>query len=437
MKVEKKELKGSQVELLVELTEEEFAPYVKKGAEKISHEIKIDGFRSGKIPFDVLKRKIGEMAIWEEAAHIAVDKTLDEVIREYVKKQIIDKPQVDVTKLAPGNSMEYKAILSVLPDVELGAYKNLNIEEEKVVVESFEVDNFINQLLESRAVEVLTEEAAQKNDKVIVDIEMFLKKVPVEGGQSRGVAVVLGKDYIVPGFDKQLEGVKKGDKKEFSLPYPSDHYMKNLAGQKVDFVVVIKDVFSRELPVADDLFAQNFGLKKIEELRGEIEGTIKRHKQNEAHIKTERNIFDQISGKTKFGDIPEALINREAREMIAEIEGEVTKNGGKFADYLTSISKTENELTLEILPEAIKRVKVSLLIREISKAEKIEVSKEEILKNLEEAKKHYKGNKEALARVNSLEYVNYIASNLTVKKVVSSLLDWNIKKDDKKKVEDK
>src|SRR3989338_5315839 len=129
MNITKKDLGKSQIEITVELTAEEFKPYVLRGAKKVSQEVKIQGFRPGKAPYEILKNKIGEMTILEEAAHLAIDKTVDKVIKENVVGQFVGQPQVNVTKLAPGNPMEYKMILTLLPEVKLGAYKDLKIKQ--------------------------------------------------------------------------------------------------------------------------------------------------------------------------------------------------------------------------------------------------------------------------------------------------------------------
>lgn len=438
MKVEKKELKKSQIELLVELSVEEFEPYIQKGADRISKDVKIDGFRSGKVPFDVLKQKIGEMAILEEAARVAINKTLHEVLEKNVEGQPVGQPQVDIVKLAPGNPVEYKVVLSILPSVELGDYKGLKVKEEKVKVDEKEIDKTIDELRESKAVEVLTEEAAKEGDKIVIDIDMFLDKVPVEGGQSKDTAVIIGKDeYIVPGFGKKVTGAKKGDKKDFSLPYPKDHHMKNLAGKMVDFKVVVKDVFSRTLPPVDDQLAVDFGLKKLDELKKNIEESIKMQKGREIAVKNERAIFDAIIKDAKFGDIPEVLIDHEAKTIMAELEQGVAQQGGKFEDYLTSLGKTQNELTMEMLPEAINRVKVSLLIREIANAEKIGATDKEIEENIEQMKQQYKDNKDIIARVEAPEYRVYISNVMTSRKVVEKLLEWTFGDEKKEEVKSK
>jgi trigger factor len=426
MQVEKKDLEKSQVELNVELTLEEFEPYIKKGVEFLSKEVKVDGFRPGKVPFDVLKKKIGEMTILEEAARIAINKTLGEVIKNNIDKDSVGQPRVDITKLAPENPMAYKAIVAVVPEITLGDYKDAKVKRKKAEVDKEDTERMLRDLREMRVKETIVDREIGENDKAIIDIEMFLDKVPVEGGQTKDAAIILGKNYVVAGFDKKIIGAKKGDEREFSLPYPAEYHMKNLAGKMVDFKIKVKDVYSRELPELNDDFAIGFGAKKIEELKTNIEKTIKEQKEKELKQLFEKSVIEKVLAKTKFGDIPEVLIEHETRTMMAELEQTIEQQGGKFEDYLQSLGKTMEQMTLDIMPDAVKRVKVSLMIREIASIEKIKVSDEELNEHMDGMKKHYKDDKNVIEKISTPEYRAYVTNILNSRKVVDKLCKWNL-----------
>ena len=139
-------------------------------------------------------------------------------------------------------------------------------------------------------------------------------------------------------------------------------------------------------------------------------------------------MLDKITSQAKFGDIPETLVKHEAEVMMSELEYSVKKQGGKFEDYLLHLGKTREQMMLEIMPEAVKRVKASLIIREIGKLEKILVSHEEIHEEIDKILKQYKGKKDIEERINSHAYHDYVENNLTGKKVVEKLREWNIVK---------
>src|SRR3989339_921717 len=421
MKVEKKELPKSQIELIVELTPEEFKPYIEQGASKVSREVKIDGFRPGNVPYDILKKKIGEMTILEEAGRIAINKTIDKVIKDNVPESTVGGPRVDITKLAPDNPLEYKVLIAILPAVKLGVYRDLGIKQKKVTAEEKEDAKMLEEIRERRVKEALVDRELKDGDKAIIDIRMFLDKVPVEGGQGLGTAIILGKNYIVPGFDKKILGMKKGETREFSLPYPKDYHMNNLAGKMVEFKTTLKEVYERVLPELNDETAKGFGLKNLEELKTNIKKSIEAQKKREAEQSAERQMLEKLAEKSRFGDIPEILIEHETNTMLAELEQTVTERGGKFADYLASLGKTRDQITLDLLPEAMKRVKTSLVIREVASAEKIAVEDAEVDKNIEEIKKQYKDHKDLAGRFDSPEYKSYVLNVLTSRKVVDKL----------------
>jgi len=428
MKVEKKELEKSQIELNVELSVEEFKPFLIQGAEAISQSLKIDGFRPGKAPYDIVKQKVGEMGILEEAANIAIRKKIDQVIKENVEKEPVGQPQVDITKLAPENPLEFKIVLAILPEITLGEYKDLKIKKEKAEAADEEIERTLNDLREMRTKEVIVDREVKETDKIIVDIEMFLDNVPVEGGKNKDTAIMMGREYVVPGFDKKLVGAKKGDVREFSLPYPEDFHMKNLAGKMVEFRVVIKEVYERELPELNDDLASAFGLKKLDELKENLKKSIEAQKEKEKNLKVEREMLDKIIDNAKFGDIADVLISHESRTMMVELEHNIEEQGGKLDDYLSSMGKTSEAMMLELMPEAVKRVKVSLIIREIAKQEKMKVEAKEVEEHIEEMKKHYRDNKEAMGRITSPQYADYITNVLASRKVVNQLREWNIVK---------
>jgi len=426
MQITKKDLDKSQIELTIELTPAEFAPYIEKGAEKVAKEVKIEGFRPGKVPYEILKQKIGEMTILEEAAHIAINKTIDEAIaKNTMERQAIGQPQVNITKLAPGNPLEYKVIVALIPTIAIGAYKNLKIKVEEAKLDEKELNKTLQDLQEMRAQETVADRPAQDGDKVTVDIHMFLDKVPVENGHHHDLAIMIGKDYLVPGFDKQLIGAKKGDEREFELPYPDDHHQKNLAGKMVKFNVKIKEVYNRAVPELNDEFAAFFRVKDLAELKKSLGENLIAEKKQNLELKGESEMIGKVVEDTKFGDLPEVLINSEVRNMLSELEQSVVRQGGKFEDYLSSIKKSREELSLELVPNAIKRVKSALVIRELAVVEKIGVEEVEIQAKIDELKKQYANNHEVLHMIEEPGYHHYLNNILTNEKVIAKLKEWN------------
>jgi trigger factor len=426
MQVIKKDLEKSQVELAVSLEFDEFKPYIEKGAQHVSEHVKIEGFRPGKAPYEILKQKVGEISILEEAAHIAIRKTIDEIFaKELAGQQPVGQPKVEITKLAPENPFEYKVIISLLPSVALGEYKNLKIEREKVVVSPEDISKTLTEILEMRAKESLSADAAVKGDKLVLNLNLSLDKVPVEGGQAQDVTVILGKEYMVPGFDDHVIGIKQGEKREFKLLYPETHHQAHLAGKMVEFTVTAVSVYHRELPALDDTLAKEMQFRDLADLQEAIKKNITVDRERQTDIKAELRMLEKIADQAKFGDMPEALLESESNNMMAELERNIVNQGGKFDDYLKHLKKTPAELRLELMPNAVKRVKTGLIIREVGIIEKIEIKKADIDEKLESLGKTYAHEAEAVKQLNSPEYRRHLENMMFNDEVVARLKSWN------------
>ncbi len=426
MQTNKKNLEKSLIEFEVSLTIDEFKPYLEKGAKKLSEQVKIEGFRPGKVPYDILKQKVGEMAILEEAANIAIRSTIDEVLDKNLDgEQLAGQPQVEIIKLAPNNDFVYKVKMPVLPKVKLGQYKDLDIKSEKVEIDEKELEKTLEQLKEMKAKESAKEGKAEIGDKLTVDIHMFSGGVPVEGGEGQGATVILGKDYFIPGFDQKLIGAKVDETKEFTLAYPKEHHQKHLAGKNIDFKVKVKEVVQREVPKLDDSLAQALQFKTLDELKEAIKKNISMEKEKKEEMRKEKELMEKLIEKSQFDEMPEEIIKEEAKGMLEEMKRNVEAQGGKFADYLSHLKKTEDQLLLDFMPDAVKRIKIALLLKEVGKEEKIAVSPEEIEEKITELKKTYAGQAEAEKQINSLEYKRHLNHALLSDKIVKKLKEWN------------
>lgn len=419
--------KKSQLELTVELSTEEFQPYILEGARRIASEIKIPGFRNGKAPYDLIKAKVGEMTILEEAARVAINRTIDEAIKKGAdEKMVVGQPQVDISKLAPGNPLEYKIKLTLLPKTVISRYKELNIKQKAPKIPEAQIDRTLDQLREANVQKSPSLEPVKMGDLVIADIHISVDKVPVEGGQGHGVNIILGKDYLVPGFDQQLLGANIGQELKFQINYPADHYQKTLAGKLVDFKVVITEVMHRRLPELDDQLAKSFGFEKLSDLKKNIAESLAAEQKKQLDHQAEAEMFEELIKLADIEELPETLINRETEVMLDELQHNLSQNGGNLDDYLNNLKKTKEQFVLEILPQAIKRVKTALIVNEVTRLEKITVTAEEIDKELGQLKKHYQDNQEILKRLSTPGYKDYLANALVSNKTVRALRDWNI-----------
>lgn len=414
MKVSKEDLKKSQMKLTVELTAEEFLPFVEKAGRAIAETINIAGFRKGQAPLDVVKKQVGEMAVYEQAAEYAVNKTLPEAIKEE-KLSTVGQPAIGIDKLAPGNPFVYHATVPLMPEVTLGDIKKLKAKKPAAEVKQEDIDKVISNVRRMRATETLTDRAAKLGDKVEVSFKVFLDSVPIDGGSSEKYPLVLGEKTMIPGFEEQIVGLKKDEQKEFKLAFPKDYGQKMLAGKECDFQVKVLAVYEVTLPEMTDAFAATLGdFKTVADMNKAVKENLQKEKEQNADLAFEREVLQALVDASKFGDVPEVMLTQETQTMMAELEQNIARQGLDFAEYLKHLKKDRKQLALDLAPDAVKRIKTSLAIRALAESQKFTGSKEEIDHEVHELSHAYEGNPQALRQINSpsyREYLGYIVRN--------------------------
>jgi trigger factor len=425
MNVTLNKLPKNQVELTIELTQEELKSHIQQAVAEISKEITIAGFRPGKAPYEIVEKQVGAIKIYQQAAEKAIQKTYPQAIIEN-KLLTVGPPKIAVEKIAPNNPFVYKATASLLPSVKLGDYKKIKEGRREVKVEAKEIDGTLQNLRKMFGKEKRVSRSVQKGDKVEIDMNTYVDKVPIDGGKSENHPITVGEGHFIPGFEDNLIGLIEGQTKEFQLKFPKEYHQKNLAGKPVDFKVKVKSVFEIEKPDLDDNFAKTAGkFEKLDDLRRQIEKNIHQEKTTKEQQRWELAVIEQIINKSSFDEIPDVLIESELHKMLHELEHEVTGQGMKFEDYLSSIKKSKEDLQKEFQPRAVKRVKTAFVIRKIAKEENITVSDEEIDKEVERNKQQYQNNPEVLKQISRDEYKNYLKSVLRSQKVFEFLAQQN------------
>ncbi len=421
-----KKLPKSLVEFTITVPVEEYSPYLEKAAVRISNRIAISGFRKGHVPYDIIKKEVGEVAILQEAAEEIIQKTFFEAISgEHI--HTIGQPQIALEKLAPGNDFVYKATVSTLPHVKLPDLTKISVERKAKKVEEKDAEETLTALRGMQAKEIVKSGKAEGTDKLVIDLEMFIDNVPLEGGQAKDSAVYLSENHYIPGFNEQVTGLKKDDTKEFTLKFPKEHYQKMFAGKEVLFKVKVKDVYERQLPEANDEFAKTLGRDTVQELKDLILKNMQAEADSKADQQAEIEILNAVIEQSEFEEIPELLIDSERQKMFYELKRDLDKNGVSIEQYLADIKKDEKSLYEEFRTQAEKRAKAALLSRSIAEEFKLEVTESEIDAEIENLKGHYKDDKEAQDRLKTADVRYSIATVLQNKKVVAFLKEKVLK----------
>ncbi|MCD6500661.1 trigger factor [bacterium] len=401
MQIKINKLPKSRVEIFFELSWLEFQPFLERAASKLSGNLNVPGFRPGKVPPEILEKEIGQGKILTEGAKLAIKQVYPQLVREK-KLEVIGSPQVEILKLAKGNPFSFRARVEILPEIQLPDYKKIAAEtsQKEVSVEEKEIQEALNWLQKSRAKFKDLERVAQKGDFLEIEYTM---KIAAPGGASLAPAgrengktfhdrFFLGKGHFVPGFEENLEGMKKEEEKEFTIPFPKDYFQKELACKDVNFKVKVKKIQKMELPELNDEFAKSLGrFENLEKLKESLKQGIKQEKEMAEKQRRRNEILEKIAREAEF-EIPQSLISLEKERMLNDLKRNVEKELKiSFGDYLGKIRKSEEELKDSLGEEAEKRVKNFLVLRQIGKKEGVKVSEEEIetavngfLKNLPE-----------------------------------------------------
>lgn len=420
MKHSVKQLPNSQLEITITVAPEDYADDLQHAATKLSQRTAIKGFRKGKVPYDIMKKELGEMTILQEALERIVQRTYFRVLVDE-KLDVIGMPQINVTKAAPGNDVEYTATVAQLPEVTLPKISSLKVKKSEAKVDEKKVEETLDAIRGMHATEVKKEGKAEGTDKLVMDMDMLIDNVPVEGGQAKDYQVYLSEDHYIPGFNEQVTGLKAGDEKEFELDFPENHFQKNLAGKKVTIKVKIKEVYSRELAELTDEFAKSLGQESAEKLKETIRANVAEEAEKKAAQATEIAILEELVEKSKVGDVPEVLINNERQKMFHELLRDLERLGVSTEQYLADIKKTEEELFESFKEQAIKRAKTALISRQIAKEQGITIKDEDLKQEVEMLKGMYQQNEEALKNLDRQEVQETIAVSMQNRRVMEWL----------------
>jgi trigger factor len=400
MQVTSKKLPKTQVELTIELSVDEVQPYVQKAAQRISKEVNIQGFRKGKVPYDILKQHVGEATVYEEAFNEIVDATYPKAI-EQEKLMVAGRAQIDVEKIAPGNPVIFKVTVPLLPTVTLGEYKTLKAKREQPKLDDKKFEKTLHDLRKMRASEKLVDRACKKGDKAVIDFDVKINGVSIEGGQGKEYGLMLEEGQMIPGFVDGVIGMKKEEEKDVDVTFPKDYHKKDIAGAKATVHFKVHNVYEVVLPELSDEVAKEMNFDSLEKLKEAIRENIMKELEHEAREKFEVAVIDEIVGKSTIEELPDQLISEETDKMIRELEHDVTQRGMQFDDYLKHVKKTREELKKELAVTAERRLKAALTVRELAVAEKITVDTAEVEKELTELRKAYANVPEAMERLSS------------------------------------
>lgn len=416
-----KKLEKSQIEVEFELTAEEFQKHLDSALLKLKDQVKMDGFRKGAVPLKMVEEKIGNENLLMEAGDLAVKKSYSEFVRENNLEPIGD-PEVQIKKIAKGSPFEFVVKVSVLPEIKLPDYQEIakKIKVQEIKVDDKEIEDAISYLQKSRAKLSQVDRGAEPKDFV----EIEYQNSQINGGKMIKDGFILHEGGFLKDFEDNLLGMKTGEEKQFKAKFPDNTPNKDLAGKESDFLVRMVSVQKMELPEIDDEFAKALGaFDTMVSLKENIKGGITMEKQVGEKQRQRGEILSKISDKITF-DLPEKMVDYESIRLFEDFKNQIAQNAKvDFDEYLASVKKSEDEIKKSFKMEAEKRIRNFLVLREIGKAEKIEVTEEELDVEMQNAIKNY--SKEQLEKIDINELREYTKGAIYNEKVFQILENYS------------
>lgn len=376
MNVKINNLPKSQLELSVDLSSSDMIPYFDSAVKFLSAQNPIKGFRPGMAPKDAVERELGEEKVKKIASELAVSETVRKAILEN-GIDVVGDPKISDIK-QEGDGLFFKAVLSVIPKVSPEDYKKIKVPLEEVRVEEKEVDEILEDIRKSKAQNTVVNRPAQKGDRVEIDFTVKKGDKKIEGGDSKQHPIILGENHFIAGFEENLIGLKENEEKNFSLTAPSDYRDKNLAGEKLNFEVKIHQIQERKIPDLTDDFAKSLGrFVSVEELKNNVREGLKTEKEIKARDERKAKITEALV-KGVDTELPDELVQLEMNKMFMELSESLSRMNLTLDNYLNHIGKTPEEIKKDLEPQAEKRIKAALVLKEIARKENIEVGDQEI-----------------------------------------------------------
>ena len=409
-------------EIEIKVEGKEWKEALDKAFKEANKKAKIDGFRPGHAPKEVFIKKYGEQALYMDAAEAVVDGAYEKMLKENEKdlEDLVARPDVQVKDIN-GEGVTFNFVLTMRPEVKLGDYKKINVKREKAKVTAEEIEDTIENIRHRYAEDVLKDGEIKDGDVAVIDFDGFVDGVAFEGGKGENYSLKIGSGTFIPGFEEQLIGLKSGDEKDVEVTFPEDYHAEELKGKKATFKVKVHEVKEVKVPELDKDFFEDLGMEGVdtkEKLEAKISESILTNKESELENKYIDELLEAAAKDTEV-DSPEVRITDELERMIREYDSHLRSQGITLEQFYKFTNSDEEALKSQMRPEAARRVKHRLMLEEIAKQEKIEISDEEANKEAERLAENYQIKKEEFLQMfGGLDLVKY---DLKMRKAIDVL----------------
>ena len=377
------------VSLQVEVGADKVATSLDQAFKKVSAKVNVPGFRKGKVPRAIFEAKFGIESLYQDAIDILLPEAYSAAVTE-AGISPVDRPEIDVTQFAKGESFIFTAKVTVKPEVTLGNYKGVEVTKASSEVTEEEIAAELERLQQRHAeLNVVEEGAAQNGDLTVIDFEGFVDGEAFEGGKAERYSLELGSGQFIPGFEEQIVGMELGDFKDVEVTFPEQYQAENLAGKPAVFKVKLHEIKRKSLPALDDEFAKDVSeFDTLEEYKKDLAAKLQENKEKEAKQALEAEVISKVAEAATV-EIPAAMIATEQSYMLRDFENRLSSQGMNLDLYYQFSGQDEAALLEQMKGDAEKRVLNNLVLEAVAKAENLTVSEEDVNVELEELSKLY------------------------------------------------
>ncbi|MDD6232334.1 trigger factor [Frisingicoccus sp.] len=381
MSVQVEKLEKNMAKLTIEVEAEKFVAETVKVYNKNKNQISVQGFRKGKAPQALIEKLYGAGIFYEEAADALIQQVYGDAVKES-GLDIVSYPSIELVQVEKGKPFIFTAEVAVRPEVELGQYMGVEIEKVETEVTEEELEAEIKRLQDQNSREITVERPAENGDTVVIDYVGSVDGVEFEGGKGENYPLVLGSNSFIPGFEEQLVGAAADADVDVNVTFPEEYHAEELAGKAALFKVKVHEVKTKEYPEVDDEFAQDISdFDTLAEFKEDLMKRLAERKAETANAEKQQKVMDVVVGSAKM-DIPDAMVQKSVDDMMNQYAQQLSSQGLSMDVYFKYTGMTPVQLAEQFKPQALANIKNRLVLDAIVAAENIEVTEEDIDKEV-------------------------------------------------------
>lgn len=390
MSVKWEKQEGNTGTLTVEVPAEEVTAGLDKAFKKVVKQVQAPGFRKGKMPRQMFEKMYGVEALYNDALDFILPEAYANAVEE-AGVEPIDRPEIDIEQMEKGKTLIFKAVVTLKPEVKLGDYKGLEVTRQETEVTDEEIEAQLQERQQAFAEMVVKEDGTVENgDTIKLDFEGFVDGEAFEGGKAEQYDLEIGSGSFIPGFEEQLVGLKQGEEKDVEVNFPEEYHAAELAGKPAVFKVKVQEIKAKEVPELDDELAKEIDeeVESLDALRAKLKETTLEEKKAASETALRDDLVEAAARNAEV-EIPEVMVNSEVDRMMGEFEQRLQMQGMNLELYFQFSGQNEEALRTQMNDDAQNRVRVSLVLEAIGKAENVEVAEEDINAELEKMSEQF------------------------------------------------